>query len=379
MQDKFSRIGQYLIVQIAAALAVVNIFETGKVAGSFSALAVLDDGAGISYGINQFTHRSGSLAAVVERYLEKVGTNSAGSLRSNLPRLKKRWKASIAAAAADTDLKLELQKAGATKEMREAQVEILFERYLKPAIEFCVNRGFRTTLSLAVIYDSLVHGHFQEIAAQIKAEEEHVWIAAYVAARDKWLASIPRLRKTQYRTRFFLGEIARNNWELRLPLIVNGRKLTDKLIDALVSDLSEHIAPTEDSADSSASNATSNTHETLDVPAEQSTPTDDCPPNESPLDVIESSVNEAAARYDHLERVVRTVTTRTDSAKSLWTTILGTVWQAIWALIGLVSGIPREVWLVVAVIAGVLAAIYLYRQLVLGRIRESRQGENNYA
>jgi hypothetical protein len=43
------------------ALAIVHIFETGKAFGDYTAVAVLNDGAGISYGINQFTHRSGSL------------------------------------------------------------------------------------------------------------------------------------------------------------------------------------------------------------------------------------------------------------------------------------------------------------------------------
>ena len=45
-------------------------------------------------------------------------------------------------------------------------------------------------------------------------------------------------------------------------------------------------------------------------------------------------VNDAAAEYDRVEAVVRTVTTRTDSAKSLWTTVVGTLWQAVWALLG---------------------------------------------
>jgi hypothetical protein len=44
-----------LIESLLKALAIVNIFETGKPFGEFAAVAVLNDGAGISYGISQFT------------------------------------------------------------------------------------------------------------------------------------------------------------------------------------------------------------------------------------------------------------------------------------------------------------------------------------
>ncbi len=68
---------------ISKAMAIVSIFETGKPHGNYAALVVLNDGAGISYGIKQFTHRSGSLLQVVEKYLatdatagrEKVSTH----------------------------------------------------------------------------------------------------------------------------------------------------------------------------------------------------------------------------------------------------------------------------------------------------------------
>ena len=40
----------------------------------------------------------------------------------------------------------------------------------------------------------------------------------------------------------------------------------------------------------------------------------------------------------------------------------GTIW---------IGGVPREVWLVVAVIAGALMLLFLYRQVVLGRVREN--------
>ncbi len=63
------------------ALAIVHIFETSRPFGEYAAYAVLNDGAGVSYGINQFTHRSGSLFEVIRNYLASGGTRRQGSLR----------------------------------------------------------------------------------------------------------------------------------------------------------------------------------------------------------------------------------------------------------------------------------------------------------
>ena len=93
----------------------------------------------------------------------------------------------------------------------------------------------------------------------------------------------------------------------------------------------------------------------------------------SAIDNIESHVNAAAAKYDQVERIATTVTSRNDAAKSLWTTVFGSVTQTFWAVFGLIAGVPREVWLVVALIAAALMLMYLYRQIELGKIRERRQ------
>jgi hypothetical protein len=74
--------------------------------------------------------------------------------------------------------------------------------------------------------------------------------------------------------------------------------------------------------------------------------------------------------YDRVERIAETALIRSDRAKSLWTTVAGTLWQAVWALVGFVTQMPRMFWLIAAVTAAVLTGLYLYRQIVLGRIRE---------
>lgn len=123
--------------------------------------------------------------------------------------------------------------------MQQAQREIAYEMYLKPALDACEGSDFEFPLSLAVIYDSINHGSYEAIRdrvlfqgpgnGSIKPEEfEREWITRYVKARHAWLNSKPRLVKTAYRTRFFLEQIARNNWNLDFPMIVHGYRLTEK-------------------------------------------------------------------------------------------------------------------------------------------------------
>ncbi len=342
----------------AKVMAIVSIFETGKPSGNYAALAVLNDGAGISYGFKQFTHRSGSLLQVVEKYLATDAASGRETIESRLPILRRSTKLAIEQLAADERFRQALKAAAATSEMRAAQDAIAFERYMKAAVDECQAFGLTLPLSLAVVYDSIVHGSWRSLAEHLgPVRDEETWIKAYVQHRHEWLKSIPRLRTTSYRTTFFLKEIARGNWQLKLPMYVHGYLLKP-------SDFPEAPVP--------------------QPPAE--TPPD-TPPGTDPksrdaqvaapslietVDALETRVNEVAARVDQAERIVTTTTTRTDKAKSLWATIAGTAWQMAWAIGGLFAGVPREVWLVVAIIAGLLVGLFIYRQITLGKLREDR-------
>src|SRR4051812_34055987 len=99
------------------ALAIVHIFETGRVFGDYSAVAVLDDGAGVSYGINQFTHKSGSLFEVVSTYLDNGGTVGASDFELRMPTLRQTSSAAIVALSNDHKFKILLKDAGQTPEM----------------------------------------------------------------------------------------------------------------------------------------------------------------------------------------------------------------------------------------------------------------------
>jgi hypothetical protein len=250
---------------------------------------------------------------------------------------------------------------------------------------------------------------------------EHEWILRYVEARDAWLASIPRLAATRYRTRFFLNQIKLQNWELSLPVRPNGVTITAEIIDRFKEYAgTQTIAakaetrpgaparasrvgwwPLGSESSSPAENVTGQQVSAVgpltnnpQTPSKASSNSSDVPPTEAQppntdeaetravasvpvthdtncLDDLETTVNTAAAKYDQVERIATTVTSRNDAAKSLWTTVIGSVTQTFWALFGLVTGVPRDVWLVVALIAAALMLMYLYRQIALGKIRET--------
>jgi len=227
--------------------------------------------------------------------------------------------------------------------MKAAQHDVAAEKYLQPAIEICSAMNFSSALSLAIVYDSLTHGSWERIAARVSVRvAEKEWITEYVRRRHLWLSNIKRLKTTCYRTKFFLDQIAIGNWDLRLPVMVNGFRLTAALM-----------------------------HSDESLP-EVATGTLEPTADKSILSSAGEAISAAAERFDRVDHVVTTVTSRKDAAKSLWTTVIGTIWQVAWAIFGFVTGLPREVWIVVAVIAAVLMVLYLYRQIELGRIREAK-------
>jgi chitosanase len=409
------------------ALAIVHIFETSKAFGDYGACVVLNDGAGVSYGINQFTHRSGSLLEVITAYFRNGGTVGRVAIEEALPLLKQKGPGAIGELAGNTRFKKALKAAALTSEMRAAQHEIAERRYLRPAVEAAEGSGFVLPLSLAVIYDSINHGSYARIRDRVKiskknystaVEFEKAWIYSYVKNRDAWLESVPRLAVTDYRTDFFLAQIARGNWMLELPVNVHGLKLERVEGEMGRQGEEEHKAnpksaipnPQAQSADPKSEDADRDVRAPSKVsavePLNQPTETLAIPqfspeiPPESPenahitaqppdvfgeeeearsegeeetggiLNRAGEVLDTAGSKFDRVNEVVSGIGQRKDAAKSLWTTIGSTIWQSIWAVIAFVIGLPREVWLTVAVIAGAFMLYYLYRQIALGKIRE---------
>lgn len=233
------------------ALAIIHIFETSKPFGKFDAYVVLPDGAGVSYGVSQFTHRAGSLFAVVQSYLRRGGSVGASYFKQILPVLKQTGPGAVSQLSKDKQFKHFLELAAETDEMHAAQVEVASERYLQPAIDACEGSRFTTPMALAVIYDSKNQGSFEKIRDRVRIakgayksdlEFEKAWITQYVQKRDEWLENFESankkkqavIRSTDYRTDFFLAQIARGNWDLNLPMNVHGYRLNEK--DFAISD-----------------------------------------------------------------------------------------------------------------------------------------------
>ena len=373
-------------------MAIVNIFETGRPFGEFSAVAVLNDGAGISYGISQFTHRSGSLAAVIERYLELDGAVGRFVLEKALPNLSRKEPVVIQAYSKDEGVKKALRAAAVTREMRIAQLQIAFEKYLLPAMKECQHFGFELPLSLAVIHDSMTHGSYERFRDHIKKPlDEKAWTTEYVRIRDRWLASVPRLKATRYRTHFFLDQIALGKWDLKLPLNVHGFWLSDKHIENLLKFADESIGDELADGPNSVPHTQNNKPDELPpISSQVLTPTPQAQPptvstphlskgsSHDDSDVraadtyerIRNSIDLAIEQFDRADRIVTGVAYRTDRAKSLWTTVIGTIWQTAWAIVSFLIGLPRFVWFAVAIIVAALMLFYLYRQIALGKLRE---------
>jgi len=347
------------------ALAIVHVFETSKPFGDYSALAVLNDGAGISYGINQFTHKSGSLELVLNEFV-LLGGELPQVLKTVLPDIQNPRSSNILLLSKNSAVKAALKKLGGDPLMRQAQNEVAFDHFLRPAITACDGSAFKDPLSLAVIYDSINHGSWEKVRDRVSAGGgERGWIERYVRTRDAWLNSVPRLRSTRYRTQFFLNEIRHGNWELKLPLYVHGCELTEDIFPPMTSPAVEQsivIMPVT-TAEAPESAATSSPASQAQTPGT----------SESVLGAITRAgqfVEAAGKPIDAAAQVTASVTQRKDSVKSMWTALLHSVWQVIWAVLGFFIGLPKEVWFVVAIIVAAFGLYYLYRQITLGKIRE---------
>jgi hypothetical protein len=210
--------------QRAAARSIVSIFETGKAVGNYSALVVLRDGAGISYGTHQATHGSGTLYKIAKLYCKISRDPEALALQAYLPLLAKTGKnaPSVIKAGQDAKLKEILKAAGKRPQMRYAQERIFELYYMEPAEQFCNEHGFETAMALAIVFDSKIQGAFQIIEPRVRGhlKDEKTWCKAYCQARMKWMQTTkvnPVLKNTVYRPKGFLALIAKDNWELEVP------------------------------------------------------------------------------------------------------------------------------------------------------------------
>ncbi len=220
--------------------SIVSVFETGTPEDDYSAVVVLKDGAGISYGKHQSTDHSDTLDAIVYRYAD-LGGRYSNDLKAFVPQLE-----SDASASVDPDnlptwvvqLMEVLREAGRNDVlMQRAQDQIFDELYWRPAADHALAMQLVHPLSWLVCYDSTIHSgsngvtrirkRFPEVPPSAGGDEE-AWTKAYLQARRAWLAAYdsPTVQKTVYRIDAMLELVAADNWSLEVPIQISKPRAT---------------------------------------------------------------------------------------------------------------------------------------------------------
>lgn len=135
-------------------------------------------------------------------------------------------------------LELIIKTAQTDELFREAQDWVYDELYWNRGYKWFSDNGFKLPLSLGVIQDSFLQsgGMLQFLRNRFNEKtpsnggDEKKWIKSYLDVRQQWLSTHSRkiLNGTIYRTRFFLKEIERDNWNLdKFPIYPNGIRISN--------------------------------------------------------------------------------------------------------------------------------------------------------
>jgi len=216
-------------LQQKTARAIVNVFETGRIRGDYSAIAVLKGDSGhLSYGRSQATLGSGSLFKLLTQYCQAPNAKFAPLLQPFMARVQQKD------FTLDTDslFRDALKRAGREDAlMRKAQDDFFNAGYFTPACTAAEKLGITEALSIAVIYDSRVQGGWGTLSARMgPVVDQHQWVSEYIDTRNRWLLSLnDPLPNTVYRMKSFRALIdgAKPNWTLALPLAVHGVEITE--------------------------------------------------------------------------------------------------------------------------------------------------------
>lgn len=222
-------------IQQSTARAIVNVFETGRVPGNYSALAVLKGDSGhLSYGRSQAALGSGTLYELLDSYCQKQTAKYGVQLQPYLPRFKNK----DFTLDADEPLKA-LLKLAATDDpiMRLTQDQFFDSRYLGPACNDAIALGLTEPLGATVIYDSRIQGGWPFLKQRIgpvTSSGSKDWVKRYIAMRKDWLNKLaPPLPSTVYRMDAFDSLVNMEKWNLELPMTVHSVAVT---LEALAQD-----------------------------------------------------------------------------------------------------------------------------------------------
>jgi chitosanase len=218
------------------AQAIVNIFETGSARGEYGQVTLLAGDTGhLTYGRAQTTLASGNLYLLIKAYVATGDARFAGEMTPFLADLQNR----DTALDHDNTFRRLLREAGEDPVMQIAQDKFFDRVYWEPTLKSAAYISVTQPLSLAVVYDSRIHGSWHALRDRTIAEHtsvaelgEEAWIAHYVEVRKHWLANHDNtlLHRTVYRMHAFERLIENGNWLLPLALEVRGVRLDEGVL-----------------------------------------------------------------------------------------------------------------------------------------------------
>jgi chitosanase len=223
-------------LQKKTAQAIVNIFETGKVLGDYGAVTVIPGDEGhLTYGRSQVTLSSGGLHNLLAEYCASADAQMATHFHPLLPR----FRAKDLTLNTDASVKTLLKEAGKDPVMQVVQDGFFDKGYWIPSCRAAAKCSLTTALSTAVVYDGHIHGNFGGIRNEVdktgtvaKGMPEKAWLAAYVATRRAWLLTRAEpLPRTAYRMDAFKRLIEEEKWDLPLPLVVKGVRISEESLN----------------------------------------------------------------------------------------------------------------------------------------------------
>lgn len=213
--------------------SVLSINETGKLPSptAYSTVTVLADGAGISYGKHQSTDRSGSLDAIVMRYLDLGGAHS-DKFDKFLPKLTANFSSKVDPKNPPAEVKELMQLlslAGKDPLMQQAQDQVFEELYWVPVLQRGTAMKLTLPFTYLALYDTSIHSGPGRIDSLRKVfperppatgGEEKAWAKAFLNARYSWLKAYPNplVQRSAERVTAILKVAAADNWNLDTPL-----------------------------------------------------------------------------------------------------------------------------------------------------------------
>ena len=211
---------------------IVNVFESGTPDGDYSCISLYEDGPNgikqVTYGKSQTTEW-GNLPDLIKLYIKNDGKFSSefAKFTDSLGRT------SLVANKSFISL---LKQASEDSIMKESQDSFFDTHYWQPAKAWFDKNGFKSNLSMLVIYDSFIHsGSILKFLRQrftetvpVNGGSEKAWIEQYCQTRLSWLNnhSNPILRKTNYRVVDFIRAMEKNDWDLNQEFLANGTKIS---------------------------------------------------------------------------------------------------------------------------------------------------------